>query len=105
MKASTILNNIFAYCDKATIGVLKYISRRSLSKLERIFWILCIVVALITSFFLINEVIEKFLEHKIAIKISEKQKSVEEIPFPAISICPELLISEESYNEALLNQG
>ena len=94
-----IKSRILLYCDRATIGVLKYISRRTQTRLERCFWILCILVSLISSVFLINEAIEKFREQKIVIKLSEKRRNISEIPFPALSICPEVLITEDDLNE------
>lgn len=94
MKPIKVLNNIFTYCDKATIGVLKYISRRTLSNFERTFWTLCIIFSLVACVILVKDAIEKFLDHKFAFKISDKRSAVSEVPFPAFAICPELLISE-----------
>lgn len=96
MKRNKVLQNIFSYCDRATIGVLKYISRKSLTKVERIFWIVCMIFVVISSIFLIDEAVDKFLAHKVAVKISDKRHDVSEIPFPALSICPELLVSNNS---------
>lgn len=98
MKKSNILNNIFTYCDRATIGVLKYISRRSLTKFERIFWILCIAVTLVGSVFLIKEAVSNFLARKITIKISDERIGVGEIPFASLSICPEVEMSEKEFS-------
>lgn len=60
------------------------------------------VVTLIASVFLINEAVEKFLARKIAIKISDKPYEISTVPFPAMSICPELLITEAFYEELSL---
>lgn len=96
------INNILTYCDKATIGVLKYISRRTLSRFERSFWIMCILFSIFTSVFLIKEAIEKFLAHKVAFKMSDKRHKISEVPFPAVAICPELLISQDDVDKLLL---
>lgn len=99
-----VLKNILEYCDDATIGVLKYISRRSSSKLGRIFWLLCVFIAFVCSIFLIEEGFKKFLKHKIAIKLSDNQNKVSEIPFPALTICPETILPDVEYSEIFLNQ-
>lgn len=105
MKGENILNNIFTYCDRATIGVLKYITRRSLSKFERVFWIICIVLTIISSVWLINESVNKFLARKITIKISDERFEVGYVPFPAISICPEVIMSEIDFSTVFQHQS
>lgn len=102
MKSFKILDNIKSYCDKASIGVLKYMSRRTMSKSERIFWVFCIIFSLLGSIFLIKETIEKFLAHKVSFKISDKRYEVTTVPFPAIAICPELLISQSDVDKLSL---
>jgi Amiloride-sensitive sodium channel len=54
-------------------------------------------VTVILSIFLINEAIKKFLDPKIGIKISDERQGVIQIPFPAISICPEVLFDENIF--------
>lgn len=60
------------------------------------------IATLISSIFLVNGAVEKFLERKVAIRISDKRHDVGEIPFPAITFCPELMISEENMDMGLL---
>jgi acid-sensing ion channel, other len=97
MKPTNVLSNIFTYFDRATIGVLKYISRRSISKFERMFWVFCIAATLVSSIFLINQAIDKFMARKITIKLSDERLSVSEVPFPSISICPEVMMSQSDF--------
>lgn len=103
MNPKSFLNNILTYCDQATIGVLKYISRTTLSKFERLFWIICILITCFGSVYLIKEALNQFLAKKINVKISDERFSVKEIHFPAISICPEVLMSEERLEEVFGN--
>lgn len=81
----------------------QYISRKKISKIERIFWCVCILLTVVISIFLINQAIGKFLERKIGIKLSDERHGVVNVPFPAITICPEVLFNE-SFLESFLQK-
>jgi Amiloride-sensitive sodium channel len=38
---------------------------------------------------LVSQATQKFMTNPIVVKLSKTQHSVEEIPFPAVSICPD----------------
>lgn len=59
--------------------------------------------SLIACVILVKESIAKFLDHKVAFKISDKRSAVGEVPFPAFAVCPELLISENDVKKLKLD--
>lgn len=63
---------------------------------------ICVLITLIGSIFLINEAVQKFRARKIAIKISDVPHEIGSVPFPAITICPELLITDSLFEELML---
>lgn len=56
----------------------------------RVFWILCTFTSFILCGSLIHELIQKYLEKKIFIEISNNQKHVSEIFHPAVAFCFEV---------------
>lgn len=58
----------------------------------RIFWIFSLCVSSLTFILLISKTTEKFLTNQIVIKLSKQQYSVGNIPFPAVSICPDVAL-------------
>lgn len=61
------------------------------------------LITIIASIYLVNEAVQKYLERKTGIRISEKLSKVGEIPFPAVSICPELLIDASMFKNFTLD--
>jgi hypothetical protein len=59
----------------------------------RMFWIVILLFALLIFVFLISTTTEKHLTTQIVMKPSKTQMSVGEIPFPAVTFCPEPRIS------------
>lgn len=58
------------------------------------------VLTVITSVFLINEAVEKFMEPKVGIKLSDERREISEIPFPAFSVCPEVLFNKSVFESS-----
>lgn len=47
--------------------------------------------------FMFNAINAKFLEKQIVTRLSKKQHSVGEIPFPAVTICPDPVIPTDFF--------
>lgn len=93
------------YFEVSSIGVLQYLSQKSLKKSERfdksvkfkrksifllisrVFWIFCVIISLLLCGYLVVESFEKFSEKKIVIELSNNQRHISEIPHPAIALC------------------
>lgn len=58
---------------------------------NRIFWKVSLLVVTCMFIFLCYEMIDKFLLDQTWIRMSKRQVKVDEIPFPAITFCPDLV--------------
>lgn len=45
--------------------------------------------------FMTEKVTSKFLEGKIVLELSRNEVSIKDIPFPAVKICPQIVIEEK----------
>ncbi|KAJ8686888.1 hypothetical protein QAD02_022682 [Eretmocerus hayati] len=75
------------YCDHCTIHGLKYVGDTSLSNFERLFWVLSFFLAIIGAGFFIWHLYAKYQTSPIIISRSSEPVSVEQFPFPAITVC------------------
>jgi Amiloride-sensitive sodium channel len=41
----------------------------------------------------------QFLSRKVGVKVSEERHAISEIPFPAVTFCPEPLINESDFDD------
>ncbi|XP_058796121.1 pickpocket protein 28-like [Phymastichus coffea] len=75
------------YCDHCTIHGLKYVGDTTLPKFERSFWMLSVVLALCGAAFFIWHLYFKFTTTPIIISRSSVSVTIDQIPFPALTIC------------------
>lgn len=72
-----------------SIHGLNYIRNRNLTAIERTFWFLAFILSIILCGFLIFGTIEKYINNPIIVRASDSAKTVDEIPFPAVTFCIE----------------
>jgi hypothetical protein len=110
-----IFNN---YVETSTIHGLSYLSERRknwqksnisrqdkdlefiLFLLFRVFWISVIFFSIFLFVSLIYKTTSKFFLDQMVIKLSEKQHSVEDIPFPAVTLCPDVVIPSKFFKSS-----
>ena len=74
------------FCNNSTIHGI-YFCNASITGIHgRIIWGIIVCVAIIVSAWSINNSFARWQEHPVITKV--EQKSIEVIPFPAITICP-----------------
>ena len=56
----------------------------------RIFWSILMAVALGVFCFLMSEMTSKFIEDKIILELSREEFPIKDVPFPAITMCPQV---------------
>lgn len=64
----------------------------------RIWWAFAIIVSLIFCIYLIRSAYRRWDEHPILMSFATTPTSVWEVPFPAITICPEVKAQKELFN-------
>lgn len=70
---------------------------------DRIFWAFSASVAFVVLIFLLFGITSKYLSDRIVIKLSEQERVVTDITFPSLTICPEVLITENIVNDSYRN--
>ena len=74
------------FCNTSTIHGIYFCNASITGILGRIIWGIIVCVAMIISAWSINNSFERWREHPVITAV--EQKSIEVIPFPAITICP-----------------
>lgn len=75
------------FCSTTTIHGFSYIIQPSQHKIEKFFWILSVLTAFILTGVLIHKLIVESQKNPTIIYIDENAVNVEDISFPAVSIC------------------
>ncbi|KAL7031155.1 hypothetical protein ACKWTF_006917 [Chironomus riparius] len=81
------------YFEISTIHGLVYITKRH-HIIERIFWIITIITSVICTSILIIELFVKLWNFPIVTYISDQSVSVSEIHFPAVTVCPRIILDD-----------
>jgi amiloride-sensitive sodium channel len=68
---------------------VKYFGGRNRSKFERFWWAIIFVASLTISSILINNIYRKWDESPVLFSLSNTPTHDYEIPFPAVTICPQ----------------
>lgn len=76
------------YSTNSTIHGVKYVGERDRSYCEKIFWLIFIIISLLGCGYMISEMYEKWENEEISIVLTLKTRQVEDVPFPAVTICP-----------------
>ncbi|EFN72474.1 Amiloride-sensitive cation channel 4-A [Camponotus floridanus] len=75
------------YCTNSTLHGLRYIGNSELSIIERLFWIISFITALGMATYYIYYLYQKWNGSPIIISLSPEPVSLNEFPFPSITIC------------------
>ncbi|KAG5667493.1 hypothetical protein PVAND_015473 [Polypedilum vanderplanki] len=91
-------NELKFYLENSTIHGMNQIGMKNRSKIERLIWLICLIGALVYSGMMSYEIYEKYRDAQIAITYDSSERSVEEIPFPAITFNHETIIDFHEIN-------
>ncbi|XP_055382440.1 pickpocket protein 28-like [Condylostylus longicornis] len=86
------------YCHHSSIHGVKYLGEPKRSFLERLFWISIFAFSIYGCLSLIGNTWNKWQENPVIVSFNEKSTPVWQIPFPAVTICPELKFPQDKYN-------
>ncbi|XP_044758991.1 uncharacterized protein LOC123316815 [Coccinella septempunctata] len=91
------------YCEVSTIQGLGYILK-STTLFERIWWIVVFLLCMTGCILMIYEVVYKWITTPVLVALSTQEIPIYDIPFPAVTICPETKISHKflDYTKVLL---
>ncbi|KAK9883365.1 hypothetical protein WA026_001538 [Henosepilachna vigintioctopunctata] len=85
------------YCEVSTIQGLRYIVI-SKSSVERLWWISVFMGCVMGCSYMTYLVINRWITTPVLVTLATKETPILEIPFPAVTICPETKISHNCLN-------
>ncbi|XP_023245644.1 pickpocket protein 28-like, partial [Copidosoma floridanum] len=85
--ATNVAKTFKDYCDYSTLHGLKYIGDTSLNYMQRLFWVIAFVCATMGTSYFIWRLYNRYSQTPIIISRSSEAVSINEIPFPAVTVC------------------
>ncbi|XP_073942533.1 pickpocket protein 28-like [Choristoneura fumiferana] len=84
-----IIDLFLDFAKNTTLHGLRYITEVGLSVVEKIFWAITFLLSLGLCLWLIEKVWYKWQYSPVIVSFNEKMISVNEIPFPSVTVCPQ----------------
>ncbi|CAH1116195.1 unnamed protein product [Phaedon cochleariae] len=92
-----LMNYFREYCEYTGIHGFRYIGENR-TLLERIWWIISLVVAVMFCGVMIYEIFQKYISFPVLVTFSMQETHLQKMPFPAVTICPRAKISASYLN-------
>ncbi|RZC39717.1 ASC domain containing protein [Asbolus verrucosus] len=86
------------YSFNTAIHGLKYLGERGRSATEKVWWLLVFFICIYKCVSLILPTIKKWKENPVFVSASQTPLPVWEVPFPAVTFCPENKIKRSKFN-------
>ena len=83
------------FTSNSTVHGVKYLGERRRHWSERAFWIIAFLISVTGCSILIYKIYNKWQLSPVIVSFAEKSTPVWEIPFPAITICPETKVTND----------
>ncbi|GLH05324.1 Pickpocket protein 11 [Gryllus bimaculatus] len=90
--------HVETFCAQTSIHGLKYIGERRRPWPERLVWALAFALSLGASAVLIGRAWRRWQDSPVIVAMDERLSAVWEVPFPAITICPETRVRTDLFN-------
>ncbi|XP_045477004.1 pickpocket protein 28-like isoform X2 [Harmonia axyridis] len=86
------------YCQNSSIQGLNYVVADGISIFERLWWILVLASCIGGCIYMISEIYNKWAESPVLVSLATRDTPITEIPFPAITVCPEAKLKGSCFN-------
>lgn len=86
------------YCDATSIHGIQYLGQPGRYIIEKIVWIAVILTVACLCLVLIHKTYDKWQTSPVIVTFSTTETSISEIPFPAVTICPQAKFNPEVFN-------
>ncbi|XP_031353663.1 pickpocket protein 28-like [Photinus pyralis] len=95
------------YCHATTIHGLKYVGERGRHFIERVVWVGIVIFFCVCCVSLTNRTFSKWMSSPVMVTFETQETTIHEIPFPAVTICPEAKFDPQKFNitEMFLRRG
>jgi acid-sensing ion channel, other len=77
------------FATNSTVHGVKYLGERRRHWIERAFWVIAFFISVVGCSIMIHKVYNKWQLSPVIVSFAEKSTPVWQIPFPAVTICPE----------------
>ena len=87
-ESNSVCLKIVEYNENSTLHGPKYITDRDRPIIERLFWFFIVACALGSGIFLVMQIVHQWLTNPIITTINDLHYPLEDVNFPAVTICP-----------------
>lgn len=91
-------NYFSKYCGSTSIHGMQYLGERGRYIIEKIVWLLIIITVATFSTILILKTYNKWVTTPVIVTFATAETPISTIPFPAVTICPEVKTDVEKFN-------
>ncbi|XP_017770397.1 PREDICTED: pickpocket protein 28-like [Nicrophorus vespilloides] len=93
------MNNYFTeYCNATSIHGFRYLGEQKRSYTEKIWWLVTLIASVCLCTYLIMKTYNKWERSPVIVSFATKQTPIWQIPFPAVTICPETKCLQSEFN-------
>ncbi|KAJ9598439.1 hypothetical protein L9F63_010883 [Diploptera punctata] len=90
--------NSMEFCNHTSLHGLQYLGEPNRPPVERFFWLIIFITSLIIVTLVTYNVWKKWHYSPVFVSFGDAMKPVWEIPFPAITICPQIKVKQTKFN-------
>ncbi|XP_028171112.1 pickpocket protein 28-like [Ostrinia furnacalis] len=101
-----LLKELFLdFAKNTTLHGLRYTTEKGLQVIEKVFWLITFHASVCISFYFIYEAWWKWSTSPVIVSFNQKFISVDEIPFPSVTVCPEMKFKQSVFNYTQFMEG
>lgn len=97
-RAKAVWGIVTDYAENSTVHGVRYLCEKNRPAIERIWWIIVLLVSVSVCSKMIYEIYQKWVEEPVIVSFAEKATSIWGISFPAITICVPVKAVAQSFN-------
>lgn len=94
----TVLSAYEPFVATSTIHGLRHISDRQNGFISKCFWSIWVLFSFLICVILLSNVLSRWSDDPLIVSLTDKPEPVWEIPFPAVTICPETKTKTSIFN-------
>ncbi|KAJ0179069.1 hypothetical protein K1T71_005844 [Dendrolimus kikuchii] len=99
-----VVETLSSYAKNTSLHGVKYIVDRTMTRIEKVFWLMAIIASVTMCVFLMHNSWHKWRTNPIVITINERATPIEDVYFPSVTICPQIKCKATVYNYTLEKQ-
>ncbi|XP_061724413.1 uncharacterized protein LOC133530509 [Cydia pomonella] len=89
---------LMEFTSTSTLHGMHYLTERGLTRLEKIFWAILTVTSIFLCVWACSKAWYKWQYNSTIITVNEQLMFATEVPFPAVTVCPQTKVNQDRYN-------